>query len=66
MNKPRVTRWFKRSELPIRDGYYECFCYIAGGFNCIWGENLYWDGTGFLVRIPMNVIKWRGLTKESK
>ena len=64
--KPKVTKWFNRSDKLVRHGYYECFCRIAGGAFAIWREKLYWDGIGFKVPIPMMVLQWRGLKKEMK
>lgn len=67
MSKPKLTRWFNRSEFPARHGFYECAVRIAGGMgHGIWPEKLWWDGTGFHCKIPTVVLQWRGLAEESK
>jgi hypothetical protein len=58
------TRWFKRCEHPTIIGEYECTVRLPGGVVVKYW-NLPWDGTGFLVRIPMVVLRWRGLTKKA-
>jgi hypothetical protein len=64
MSTKGKTRWFPRDVHPVRNGLYECIARIAGGAVVNWGL-LPWDGNGFLVPIPMNVLHWRGLTKKA-
>ena len=60
------TKWFRRHRQdPVRTGFYECYCRIAGGAYVIWPEYLMWNGKKFLVPIPMMVIYWRGMTKKA-
>lgn len=59
------TRWFHRqTHRPVRTGFYECSVHISSAVPQLrW--LLEWDGNGFLVPIPMVVLKWRGLTKKA-
>ena len=59
------TRWFLRQvHHPMRTGFYECSVHISSAMPPLrWV--LEWDGNGFLVPIPMVVLKWRGLTKKA-
>ena len=58
------TRWFPRHVHPVRSGFYECAVKISSAVPpLLW--MLEWDGKGFLVPIPMVVLKWRGLTKKA-
>ena len=59
------TKWYPRHIVPVRHGAYECFVRVAGGLHTVWPEPLQYDGKGFLVPLPMGVIKWRGLTKAA-
>jgi hypothetical protein len=59
------TRWFRREERPIRHGMYECIVKISCSVPAMnWGL-LEWDGIGFIVPVPMNVIFWRGMTQKA-
>lgn len=59
-----VTRWFPRHVQPARLGTYECVVRISSRVPAfLW--RLEWDGTGFIVPIPMMVDRWRGLTKRA-
>lgn len=58
------SRWASRNIHPVRNGEYECIVRISRALPpYLWP--LEWDGKGFLVPIPMEVIKWRGLTKKA-
>ena len=59
-----VTHWFPRRVHPARLGTYECVVRISSSVPAfLW--RLEWDGTGFIVPIPMMVDRWRGLTKRA-
>ncbi|CAH1655034.1 hypothetical protein CHELA1G11_10880 [Hyphomicrobiales bacterium] len=58
------TQWTPRSVEPVRNGVYECVVRISRAVPpMIW--MLEWDGKGFLVEIPMIVLRWRGMTKKA-
>lgn len=63
-NKGR-TRWFPRSEAPVRHGRYECTVRVSSSVPPLMWGLLEWDGTGFLVPMPMVVLQWRGLTRRA-
>lgn len=58
------TKWFPRRVGPVRPGVYECAVKFSSSVPMmLW--KLEWDGTGFLVPIPMVVYWWRGMTKKA-
>lgn len=63
MSTKGKTRWFPRDIRPVRKGSYECIVRLAGRVYVTW--MLEWDGIGFVVPIPMVVLKWRGQTRAA-
>lgn len=58
------TRWFPRNCHPVRNGEFECLVRISSSLP-LFRWMLPWDGKGFLVPFPMQVVHWRGLTKKA-
>ena len=58
------TKWLPRSVQPVRVGEYECAARITSSAPPFL-VRLPWDGKGFIVPIPMVVLRWRGLTKKA-
>lgn len=56
------TKWYPRNVLPIRNGIYECAAIFTSSAPPFLFD-LEWDGIGFLVPVPMRVVRWRGMTK---
>ena len=56
------TKWFPNRMRPVRNGVYECIVRFGGG-QFLW--MLKFDGVGFLVPFPMQVVQWRGQTKKA-
>ena len=60
------TKWFKRHELPVREGFYEVAYIVTTMQRNAFLSRAYWDGVGFLVDMPlMRIVKWRGMTKKA-
>lgn len=58
------THWFPREINPVRNGEYECSVLISRSVPPLrW--TLEFDGVGFLVPVPMVVLRWRGMTKAA-
>jgi hypothetical protein len=58
------TKWLPRHTHPVRPGTYECAVRLAGMRRLtLW--MLEWDGRGFLVPVPMEVWRWRGMTRAA-
>ena len=55
----KLTGWYKPSQKPVRNGYYECKC-------C--GYKFYWDGKNWFSRVFYGEVTeiregWRGVKK---
>lgn len=66
--EPELTEWYPASINPVRKGTYQVLGQeeeVSWPFpsNIIAGT---WDGKKWDVSVSMNVVKWRGLSKESK
>jgi hypothetical protein len=59
------TDWIPRSMPPVHPGQYECIARIAGGMVFNVGLLDYVEGKGFRVPFPMNVLRYRGMTKKA-
>lgn len=57
--KPNRARWRPRSVSPTKPGTYECAARFTSAVRGLVRWDLEWDGVGFLVPIPMAVVKWR-------
>lgn len=64
MSAKGKTRWYPRNIKPVRVGMYQCAVKFSSSVPMM-NWPLEWDGTGFLVPIPMCVYWWRGMTKKA-
>lgn len=60
------SKWFKRPELPVREGFYEVAYVVTSMQRHAFLGRAYWDGVGFIVDMPlMRIVRWRGMTKKA-